>query len=99
MSRLRCWPGCLAVIVLDECPDNLGAIVKVLKRANPHEYSSFDGEEWEVMPTRALRCWGADGYRLVQAAVGMRDIALRPITPPPGTETTDTEVPADAVAA
>lgn len=87
---LRCWPGCLAVIVNPRSP-NYGKSVTVVRpwrgerstRGCPYP---DDGEHAWIVEGRDL--WLHCGGIAEEPTpwVRARDRWLRPITPPPGTE-------------
>ena len=83
MSALRCWPGCLAIT--ENAPQDNGLVVEVIERPafahlvleTPCWVVRSLGSPFHMTPsTTAHECWWPDAM-------------LRPITPPPGTVTTD----------
>ena len=84
MSGLRCWPGCLAVIIRSEA-GNEGRIVHCIRLALSEEidrprFHPHVGPVWLV--DRVLPMSNGLRSRLVG------DFQLTPITPPPGTDCT-----------
>ena len=78
---MRCKPGDLAIVVNDiEMPCNNGALVRVLKKADPDDYDCLEiNWECEALSTILHDCGavalpGQDG-------VGYRDRELRPLRP------------------
>ena len=93
--KLRCWPGCLAYMARANFPENVGLLVEVVERAP----NKPDGSP----------CWFADAMQPRRASNGLGavklttraripDAWLRPITPPPGSETETTGEPIKEVA-
>lgn len=77
-SGLRCRPGDLAIVTYSSCPENIGAIVEILKPACiPEEY----GFEWSVVSVgRELRWFSNNGKTGVSRYVDCPDSVLLPIS-------------------
>lgn len=104
MSKLRCWPGCVARIVKSDFAENIGRRVTVICRADAESYgyaiptaTADQSCEWEVMPHAGAFVWTED-WRVVEIhePCGFDDCDLEPIDPAADSTTTDT--PADALA-
>lgn len=91
MSKLRCWPGCLAIVLKADIPEAVGCIVQVVRASHIE-----DEPAWWVRIDRPMRAWtGLDVSEVVaaHALISVPDAWMTPITPPPGTETVDTSTP------
>ena len=102
MRKLRCWPGCLAIIVRDiDSPENVGVFVKVIERVHPEDDYPVPGLEdpdadWSCESAMPVRVWNEDGTSGLSQDILMPDAQLQPITPPPATKDTPTDVPESA---
>lgn len=79
---MRCKPGDLAIVVNDiEAPINNGALVRVLKRADPEEYNVPE-IEWECQAISTIG-YGGGGVAAHpgEDGVGYRDRELHPLRP------------------
>lgn len=91
MSKLRCWPGCLAEVVKSSA-GNEGKIVKVLRFVGElHGWVGSDRWEIESLSGPMLAVYEFNGMPVPEFGTTARDSRLRPITPPPGA-VTDSEV-------
>jgi hypothetical protein len=93
MDGLRCWPDCLA-IVTKSYAGNDGKAVRCIRLATEmellaHWFEDQSGPVWVI--DRKLKA--DNGERIALAF----DHCLRPVTPPPATDTTTTDTPADAL--
>lgn len=83
---LRCWPGAIARVIRDEAfPANVGALVIVLRRADPADYvsSPLQGEEWECKPL-SRPMWAEIGPGMADCnmrRLAMFDRNLQPLAP------------------
>ncbi len=101
--KLRCWPGCLAYIVRPGSPND-GKLVTVVRewRGEGHVYGgpyapSGEGYVWVIEGRGLVLPNGFYAGCPVPWHVA-RDQILRPITPPPGSETIVTDEPVKEVA-
>jgi hypothetical protein len=80
--KLRCWPGCLAIIT-DECDDkSMRGKTLVCEAAQ----TNLSGKPcWTY---RGPRIFGYVHGRLMEC-LAVADAVLRPLTPPPGTDDTN----------
>ncbi len=93
---MNCKPDDLAVIVRDDFPENIGALVHVLRPAGEaFNFSTPTGSdvgfEWEVMPSRCLRAWNDDFTSSPSEPgepVAFPDSCLRPLRDNPGEDET-----------
>ncbi len=86
MTKLRCYPGCLAVVTRSYA-GNEGAIVRCIRLA------TRDEEAEQLLPGDHGPRWVVDRWlpRPFHADTNLpADAQLTPITPPPATESTDT---------
>lgn len=93
MSKLRCWPGCIAQIVRSRFPENVGALVHII-RFSSDASAVFGSPGWDAVALSSLLLadvMGRTGRTTAGEEGWARDADLRPITPPPGT-VTDSEV-------
>lgn len=99
--KLRCWPGAIAYIT--HPGEHYGRMVEVLRAENSPRFRMPDGQIAETCaavlndPSWVVRFIGAPvmcptsgGWRQTHF-VQVQDRYLRPITPPPGTETETVE--------
>lgn len=76
---MNCKPGDLAYIVASDFPENIGAVVEVVKLAPPDP--PFP-QEWECRPCSLLLGWDDKTGRvsLSSSSIDVCDISLRPIS-------------------
>jgi hypothetical protein len=101
MSKLRCWPGCIAFLngyKLVE-PSAIGGLLEVIRLDTDHP---LDAEPtWVCRTLRPIAArkyhwagtrWEDGGLAVVPAGAQTLSVdrGLTPITPPPGSELTDT---------
>lgn len=92
---MNCKPGDLAYIVRSGAPENIGAVVEVLRPVPPGEWLFQDSPEWVVKARDKL--WGFDSGNPEPYLVDdleTRDCDLRPISGVPVDEETEIEAPA-----
>lgn len=78
---MRCKPGDLAIVVNDiEMPCNNGALVRVLKKADPEDYDCPE-INWECQALSTIRYDCGETALPRQDGVGYRDLELRPLRP------------------
>ena len=78
---MRCKPGDLAIVVNDiEMPINNGALVRVLKKADPDDYNCPE-IEWECEALSTIRHDCGYVVQPGEDGVGYRDRELRPLKP------------------
>jgi len=83
--KLRCWPGCLAHL---KAKDNAIVSVESYLGMWPHPEFSEPVPAWLVTAPRAMLCSHQD-TTFPATSFAAPDAWLTPITPPPGSETTD----------
>ena len=97
---LRCWPGCLAQVTKSDGWGDAGAVSRaILGRTvrckvlgKPDDEACFVDQVWKIEEPFKVEVEGR-----IYLVDGLADYLLTPITPPPGTELTDTDVPAELV--
>ena len=78
---MRCKPGDLALVVNDfEMPCNNGAILRVLKRADPADYIE-DTIDWDCEAVSTVHCYDGSIFFSGQEGFGYRDVEFRPLRP------------------
>lgn len=96
--KLRCWPGCLAIQIKACLPENVGSVNEVVQLWGHDE----DGWVWEVTTPRPSRGIDPETGEILGpehcAVTTVPDEWMRPITPPPGSETETTGEPIKEVA-
>jgi hypothetical protein len=90
--KLRCWPGCQALIVKG-APANVGKTVRCLRLLTPADVEKEwllreDGPWWQIDTTVLL--YGIQGPTVPRSFIP--DNVLVPITPPEGTDVSDADV-------
>lgn len=86
---LRCKPGDLAVVVWSPCyPENLGALVEVLRPCDPVQGLPAWFVETQGRPLAGCHDWS--GQDTTSRVVRCPDRALRPIRPQPEGATDET---------
>ena len=83
-EKLRCWPGCVAVIIRSRFPQNIWKRVKVI-RSYPHEVKNKEGHIWETIAEQEMLGYDVYSDEISVVNVGdigiNSDIGLMPITP------------------
>lgn len=91
---MNCKPGDMAKIIYSELPENIGAVVEVLRPYDPHPYTR--NFRWVVRPAYPMRAFidSAGDMTTTTALFGeaaIEDVHLRLLRPFEEPETTTTE--------
>lgn len=83
MSEIRCRVGDICIVVNDiEMPCNNGALVEILRVADPKYFSSLEFQ-WDCKAISSIR-FGSEIFRSGAEGFGYRDRELFPIRPGEG---------------